>query len=184
MRTLAAALTLVGAVAGAPSLAAGTAPPGWATVHDRTHGISISFPSPWRAARSTLTPVLVDPVVPIAVSTYRMEPQRLGECDIIPQRALEAMGKHDAFLAVYVFDGMATWSANTTRPTHFSRQLPWYDGGIQCTQHVRGWTGQLTFSDHGRNLAILVAIGSKASDARRRQLYKILDTLTVDGTRG
>jgi hypothetical protein len=180
MRAFFAAALAVAVFAGVqPVLASDTVPTGWSTFRDPQHGISISYPPSWRAAPKTLNPALVDPVVPIALGTYAMKPERSGDCDIVPQRALDALKPTDAFLAVYVFDGMATWSANTKRPARFSRNLPWYDNHIQCTEHVHGWVGQITFTDHGLNLAVLVAIGSKASKARRSALYRILDTLAV-----
>jgi hypothetical protein len=162
----------------------------WSTVTDDAHGLSISYPPSWQAAPSTLTPVLVDPVVPIALGTYPLDdPQRMGECDIVPQRALDAMGPTDAFIAVYVFQGIgATYSPSADRPAHFGPDLPWSGGslpkrasgsGMQCTENVPGFVGQLSFDDHGKELAVLVAIGPDASQETRDEVYGILDTLTV-----
>lgn len=156
-----------------------TTPRGWSTERDPAHGLSISYPPSWRAATSTLTPALGDPVVPIALGTYRLEPERLGECDIVPQRALQALGARDAFIAVYVYDGSATWSPDTTLPTRFGPHLPWFKFRVQCTEGVRGRVGQITFADHGLHLAVLIAIGTKATPQRQRELYQILDTLSV-----
>ena len=172
-----------------PSVAA---PPAeeWSTVTDHAHGISISYPPSWQAAPSTLTPVLVDPIVPIAVATYPLDnPQVLGECDIVPQRALEAMGPTDAFIAVYLFLGKgATYTPSSNRPAHFGPDLPWTGGslperasgnGVQCTENVPGFVGQLSFEDHGQQLNLLIAIGPEASAETRDEVYRILDTLTV-----
>jgi hypothetical protein len=177
---------------GSPHRPRVAAPPAaeWSTVTDHAHGISISYPPSWQAAPSTLTPVLVDPVVPIAVATYPLDnPQVLGECDIVPQRALEAMGPKDAFIAVYVFLGKgATYAPSANRPAHFGPDLPWSGGslpeypsgnGIQCTENVRGFVGQLSFEDHGQHLNVLIAIGPEASAETRDEVYRILDTLTV-----
>jgi hypothetical protein len=168
------------------------APPAedWSTVSDHAHGLSLSYPPSWQAAPSTLTPVLVDPVVPIAVATYPIDdPQVLGECDIVPQRALEAMGPTDAFIAVYLFLGKgATYTPSASRPPHFGPDLPWNGGslperasgnGIQCTENVRGFVGQLSFEDHGQHVNVLIAIGPEASAETRNEVYRILDTLTV-----
>ena len=48
-----------------------------------------SYPRSWHPAATTLTPVLVDPVVPIALGTYRLEPQRLAglSCPLQPRTA-------------------------------------------------------------------------------------------------
>jgi hypothetical protein len=155
------------------------APRGWLTVRDDAHGLAISYPRSWHPAAATLTPVLVDPVVPIALGTYRLEPQRLGECDIVPQKALDALGPRDAFIAIYVFNGMATWTADVTRPAHFGPGLPWFRFRTQCTQHVRGRVGSLNFAEHGRRLSVLIAIGVNATSQRQKEIYRILDTLTV-----
>jgi streptogramin lyase len=162
----------------APS-AATTRPAGWSTARDLADGLSISYPRPWRPAASTLTPVLVDPKVPIALGTYPLQPQRLGECDIVPQRALEALGPRDAFVAIYVYDGMATGDFSARRPARFGPGLPWLQGHIQCTQNVHGHIASLNFTDQGRHLSVLVAYGENASTKRQRELYRILDTLTV-----
>ncbi len=159
--------------------AATTSPAGWSTSRDLADGLSISYPRPWRPAISSLTPALVDPRVPIALGTYPLRPQRLGECDIVPQRALEALGPHDAFVAIYVYDGMATGDFRAHRPARFGPDLPWVEQHIQCTQNVHGHLGTLNFTDGGRHLSLLVAYGAKASTKRRHELYRILDTLTV-----
>jgi hypothetical protein len=161
----------------------------WATVTDAAHGLSISYPPSWQTAPSSLTPVLVDPVVPIALGTYPLnDPQVLGECDIVPQRALEAMGPTDAFIAVYVFQGFATFGSTAERPEHFGPDLPWNGGalpqrangaGIQCTEHVPGFVGDLSFDDHGKHLSVMIAFGPEASADTRAAAYRILDTLTV-----
>jgi hypothetical protein len=177
---------------GSPHRPGVAAPPSqeWSTVTDNAHGISISYPPSWQAAPSTLTPVLVDPVVPIAVATYPLDnPQVLGECDIVPQRALEAMGPTDAFIAVYLFLGKgATYTPSANRPAHFGPDLPWTGGslperasgnGIQCTENVPGFVRQLSFEDHGQHLNVLIAIGPEASAETRDEVYRILDTLTV-----
>jgi hypothetical protein len=172
-----------------PSVAA-TPVEEWSTATDNAHGISISYPPSWQVAPSTLTPVLVDPVVPIAVATYPIDsPQVLGECDIVPQRALEAMRPTDAFIAVYVFQGKgATYAPSANRPARFGPDLPWSGGslperasgsGIQCTENVPGFVGNLSFEDHGQHLNVLAAIGPEASAETRNEVYRILDTLTV-----
>ena len=62
------------------------APDDTRTIRDAAHGLSIEIPPSWQAAPSTLTPVLSDPIVPLAVGTYPLDdPQQMGECDIVPQ---------------------------------------------------------------------------------------------------
>jgi hypothetical protein len=176
---------------GSPHQPRVAAPPSqeWSTVTDHAHGLSLSYPRSWQTAPSTLTPVLVDPVTPIAVATYPLDnPQLLGECDIVPQRALEEMGPRDAFIAVYVFQGLATFGSTAGRPEPFGPDLAWNGGalphrasgaGIQCTENVPGFVGDLSFDDHGKHLSVLIAFGPQASAETRDEVYRILDTVTV-----
>ena len=156
------------------------APDDWTTIRDTAHGLSIEIPASWQAAPSTLTPVLSDPIVPLAVGTYPLaDPQRMGECDIVPQRALDALGPTDAFIAVYLYRGVATFGSTLPRPARFTPDL-FPSGSIQCTEHVRGTVSSLGFLDHGRKVSVMVAIGSDASAERRAEVYRVLDTLVVD----
>jgi hypothetical protein len=174
------ALTLTAHHAHVISTPAATTPPGWHIYHDNMHRIAISYPAPWRPSPSTLTPALVDPIVPIALGTYPLQPQRLGECDIVPQRALEALRPSDTFIAIYLYQGSATGNFSAQRPAHFGPHLPWFQYRTQCTQGVRGRVGNLTFTDNGRHLSILIAIGTKTTKQRQDQLYRILNTFKVN----
>ena len=83
----------------------------WPAIRDDAHGVSIAYPPSWHAAASTLVPVQLDPIIPLAIGTSALEPQHPDECGIIPTRALAAVGPTDAFVAVYLTQGMASWSA-------------------------------------------------------------------------
>ncbi len=149
----------------------------WLTYEDYEHGLSISYPPGWRPATTTVAPALVDPVIPLALGTYAF-PTR--GCGAVPGPALEALGPKDAFIAVYVFGGSATWGANVpTRPERFGPQLPWSDGPFKCTEDVRAEIRSLTFPENGRRLDVMVAIGRDVSPEREQTVYRILDTLTV-----
>ncbi len=155
------------------------APDDTRTIRDAAHGLSIEIPPSWQAAPSTLTPVLSDPIVPLAVGTYPLDdPQQMGECDIVPQRALDALGTADAFIAVYLYQGPATFGSTLERPAHFTPDL-FTPGSIQCTENVKGTVSSLGFLDHGRKVSVMVAIGRDASPERRAEVYRILDTLAV-----
>ena len=158
------------------------APPASTTYHDAKNGLSISYPSSWQVAPTTLTPVLFDPIVPLALGTYPLQPQQ-GGCDIVPQRALDALGPTDAFIAVYLYRLTASFDSQLPRPDHFTPE-DFPPQQIQCTENVRGTVGSFNFLDHGRKISVMVAIGRDASPERRAEVYKILDTLVVDPTPG
>jgi hypothetical protein len=152
----------------------------WPTARDDAHGLSISYPPSWHAAPSTLTPVLVDPIVPLAVGTAAMVPQKLGECDIVPQHAVEAVGRADALVAVYLYQGMASWSAKMDRPFAFGPDLPWHAGPVQCTEANPDVTVRtLNFSDGNARLSVLVVVGKDATPQRNAEVYAVLDSLRV-----
>jgi len=152
----------------------------WPTASDGARGLSISYPPWWHAAPSTLTPVLVDPVVPLAVGTAAMVPQQLGECDIVPQHAVEAVGSTDALVLIYLYQGMASWSSNLTRPQSFSPDLPWRTGPVQCTEgNPNVVVRTLNFSDGNARLSVMVIVGKDATPQRNAEVYAVLDSLRV-----
>ena len=183
------AAVTVGAVAffdAAPSAPRITTPPapetlvgaGWTTYWDDSHGISISVPPSWQAAASTLTPALGDPTVRLAVGTYALEPQRQGDCDIVPDARVNALGPTDAFIAVYLTRGFASFGSTTPRPQHFAPDM--FRAGFQCSQSmVNGAAGSFHFLDHDRKISVIVAVGHDASPERNAAVYEILDTLFV-----
>jgi hypothetical protein len=144
-------------------------------------GLSIAYPPSWRAAPSTLTPVLADPIVPLAVGTAAMVPQKLGECDIVPQHAVEAVGPTDALIAVYLYQRMASWSSDLERPQRFGSDLPWRTGPVQCTDGNTDVTVRtLNFHDGAKRLSVLVVVGKDATPQREAEVYAVLDSLHVD----
>jgi hypothetical protein len=153
---------------------------GWITYWDESHGMSIAVPPTWQAAQSTLTPALVDPTVRLAVGTYVLEPERHEDCDIVPERALDALGPTDAFIAVYLTRGGASFGSTTPRPAHFTPDM--FRSGFQCSENVNGTTGSFHFLDHGKKISVIVAIGTDASAERRAEVYEILDSLSVTPT--
>jgi len=151
---------------------------GWLTSRDDEHGVSISYPPSWQPAKDTVAPLLIDPVIPLALGTYDFPTEG---CGAVPGRALRAMGPKDAFIAVYVFGVGATWGPGVAeRPTRFGPDLPWRDGPFKCTDDVHGTVRAINFPDEDLRLSVMVGIGPDASARRHRQVYRILDTLTVE----
>jgi len=156
-------------------------PSTWTIARDDERRLSISYPPSWRAAPSTLTPVLADPVLPLAVGTAEMVPQQLGECDIVPQRAVEAVASTDALVLVYVYQGAASWSSTLTRPQSFGPELPWRTGPVQCTDGNQNVTVRtLSFTDNSARLSVMVVVGKDATPQRNAEVYAVLDSLRVE----
>jgi len=154
---------------------------GWSTARDDAQRLSISYPPSWHAAPSTLTPVLADPIVPLAVGTASMVPQRLGECDIVPQHAVEAVGPTDALVLVYLYQGMASGSSTLTRPHSFGPDLPWRTGPVQCTNgNPNVSVRTLSFTDNAARLSVMVVVGKDATPQRTAEVYAVLDSLRVE----
>jgi hypothetical protein len=150
----------------------------WLTYRDYEHGLAISYPPSWQPARSTVAPVLVDPVIPLALGTYDFPTEG---CGAVPGPALHALGRRDAFIAVYVFRGGASWDATVSeRPARFGPELPWGEGPVKCADDVGGTIRTLNFPDQDVRLAVMTAVGDDVSARRQDQVYRILDTLTVE----
>jgi hypothetical protein len=155
-------------------------PSDWPTARDDATRLSISYPPSWHAATSTLTPVLADPIVPLAVGTAAMVPQQLGECDIVPQHAVEAVGRTDALVAVYLYQGMASWSSKLTRPTAFGPELPWQTGPVQCTEgNTNATVRTLAFTDGTSRITVMTVVGKDATPQRMAEVYAVLDSMRV-----
>jgi hypothetical protein len=149
----------------------------WLTYDEYEHGLAISYPASWQPARSKVAPVLLDPVIPVALGTYEFPTEG---CGAVPGPALQALGRKDAFIAVYVFRG-ASWAPSVSeRPARFGPDLPWSEGPGKCADGVRGTIRSLSFADRGLRLEVMIAIGEDASTRRQNEVYRILDTLTVD----
>ena len=150
----------------------------WPSTRDNARRLEISYPPSWHAAPSTLTPVLADPVVPLAVGTAAMVPQKLGECDIVPQHAVEAVGPTDALVLVYVYQGTASWTSQMERPISFGPELPWRTGPVQCTEgndHVT--VRSLAFTAGTKQITVMVVVGNDATPQRHAEVYAVLESL-------
>jgi hypothetical protein len=149
----------------------------WVTYHEYEHGLSISYPPSWQPARSKVAPLLLDPVIPMALGTYEFPTEG---CGAMPGPALDALGRKDAFIAVYVFRGVSWGPSVSERPARFGPELPWGEGPGKCADDMRGTLRSLNFLDRGLRLSVMIAIGEDASSRRQNQVYRILDTLTVE----
>lgn len=147
------------------------------------HGLTVALPAGWRAARTNLTPHLVDPREQLSVATFPLR-YRDTQCAQFPGSALADLGPRDALVTVQeVGEGRAVLFP--ARPA----RLQDIDGAVTlsevhaCTpgggRYADRW---LSFSDGGRNFYALVAIGPSATAATRRAAWRILNGLRVDPT--
>lgn len=150
------------------------------TVTGDDHRIKLMVPERWNVSTSTMLPVQIDPVMPLAVGTAAIDPQPVGECGIVPQRALEAVDPTDVFVGIYVTAGLASWGATVPeRPKTFAAALPWRMGPMKCTGNVTALLHTIAFEEHGVKLTLAVATGAQVSDERRAELVAVLDSLRV-----
>jgi hypothetical protein len=150
---------------------------GWTVYHDARAGFSVEYPSGWHRAGRSLTPALVEPRELLSVGTG---PLRVREtsCAHFPTAALEAMGPSDALVSVQ--------ERRRGRPQGPPRPRPFRLGRADtseiafCIAAARPpltyWRG---FTDRGRQLYVLVALGRGAAASRRREVLRILDSLRL-----
>jgi len=164
-----------------PDGASAPATRGWTTVRDDASGLQVRIPERWTSVAGTMLPVQYDPVMPLAVGTGTVEPQREGECGIVPQRSLEAVGPDDVFVGMYVNRGFASWGPTVAeRPASFGAALPWHLGPIKCGGTTTARLRSLSFEDGGTRLTLMVATGPQASARTRAELVAVLDSLRTD----
>jgi len=115
-------------------------------------------------------------------ATRRCRPDHIAnsdsDCDIVPQRAVEAVGPTDALVLVYLYQGMASRSAKLQRPFVFGPDLPWQTGPVQCTDGNADVTvSTLSFEDGKVRISVMVVVGKNASPQREAEIYAVLDSL-------
>lgn len=151
--------------------------PGWTVYHDARAGFSVEYPSGWHRAERSLTPALVEPRELISVGTGPLR-VRDTSCAQFPTAALEAMGPSDALVSVQ--------ERRRGRPQGPPRQRPFRLGRADTSEAVlciAGGRPPLTywraFTDRGRQLYVLVALGRGAPASRRREVLRVLDSLRL-----
>jgi hypothetical protein len=144
------------------------------------HKVTIELPSGWHAARTDLTPNLVDPKQVFAVGTYPLR-YRPHDCAHEPVSALQDLGRTDAFVELEERKaGGRPSSEFPARPAHFGPNLGGPSEATECTPGTRMKEGFFGFTDHGRHFYALVAFGPAASKATKDEAWKVLDSLKVE----
>jgi hypothetical protein len=157
------------------------APPRPETFHDTVHGISVDLPPGWERATTSLTPGLTDPREELSVATFPLS-YRKGDCAHMPTSALEDLGPGDAFVTLEErgTDPSSTWPDFPPRPAHFWPQQDSDTEAKACAPRAHFKEYWFGFTDGGRHFHTLVAFGPQASDALRRETWKMLDSLKID----
>jgi hypothetical protein len=121
----------------------------------------------------------------LALATYRLEPGE-GRCPHLPGKAFEALGPRDALLYIqepeYVEglparpDRFAVRFASRSEYLHEISVFGCLDEKERDFRYAF-----VPFRDRGRNFYAYLALGTRASDSRRRQLVGVLDSLRILG---
>jgi hypothetical protein len=94
---------------------------------------------------------------------------------------VEAVGPTDALVAVYLYQGSASWSPKMARPAAFGPELPWNTGPVQCTDgNTNATVRTLAFTDGpngSQRITVMTVVGRDASPQRWAEVYAVLDSL-------
>jgi hypothetical protein len=182
-RSAAGLLALVLVVVGCGDAGAGPSPAPTASppVEVSEHGLTVSLPPGWQAAKESLTPRLVDPREELAVATFPLR-YRKTECAHMPGSALDDLGPGDAFVTLEErgLDPGSTWADFPARPARFGPELGGPSEAAACTPGAHFTDHWFGFSDGARHFHVMVAFGPQASAEVQSQAWAILDGLRVD----
>jgi hypothetical protein len=149
------------------------------------HGLTVTLPPGWRAARASLTPALRDPREVLAVATFPLR-YRQTACAHVAGSALEDLGPDDAFITLQErgLDPSSSWADFPERPAHFGPRLGGPSEASACVPSAHFSDHWFGFTAGGRHFHADVAFGPRASAATRARAWAVLDSLRVDaGTR-
>jgi hypothetical protein len=141
----------------------------------------VQLPNGWQAARTNLTPHLLDPREEVSVGTFPLSYEP-GACAQFPSGTLERLGPQDAFITLQErgLDPQSTWPDFPPRPQKFGPSLGGASEVEQCVSDRRFTDHWFGFTDAGRHFNVLVVFGLKASPEVQSQAWAILDSLKVD----
>jgi hypothetical protein len=166
------------AVAGLASLAAGVVAGGRAEaggdaahrVRDAAAGLAVTQPGGWHLTTPPISS-LSYPRERLLMTSYRTS--RGGNCG--PDRAERDLPAAGALVYLIEYRG-AKRSAFPQRPAHFSLRR----AALANYECWRVPSYLIRFRDAGRPFQLHVALGPRATSARRRQALRVLDSLRFD----
>jgi hypothetical protein len=139
-------------------------------------GVRYTLPAGWHAAKTSLTPHLVNPREVLTVGTGTLPVG--GKCAQFPSAALAALGPTDALVTVQ--ERLGSVVRFPTRPHRFALPAANTSEAAQCAgpgaSFISYW---FEFRDGGRGFHVLVALGRAAPPARAREALAVLDSLRI-----
>ena len=142
---------------------------------DPAQGVTVAVPRGWRVARRLTAMAFPRELLTLASFPLR----RGGSCG--PDRALEDLPARGALIFVLEYRPQQgkVWSGGVRRESFPRRpvHLRLARGGPQAYECFGGLGYLLVFRDADRPFQVMVALGSKATGARRRAVERILDRL-------
>lgn len=169
---LLAAAGLASLVAGV--VAGGRADAGGNTAHrvtDASAGLAVTQPGGWHLTTPPISG-LVAPVERLLLTSYRTE--RGGSCG--PDRAEHDLPAAGALVYLMEYRSRVKRSAFPRRPAHFTLRSATL-GNYECWR-VASYL--IRFRDAGRPFQLHVALGPRATAARRAQVLRLLDSLRFE----
>jgi hypothetical protein len=156
-------------------------PDSWITYRDRERGFSISYPSSWRRAQTSLTPNRTEPRELVSVGTNPLvaTPGDMS-CAQASARALRALGDTGALISV-VEVSMGDVSTHPSRPDTFTLRDGSPGEAVACVHEPRFTARVIFFRDNGRAFFYAVFLGKNASATTRREATGVLNSLRVFG---
>ena len=147
---------------------------------EESRGFGVHVPEGWRVARRPLTPDLGDPREILSLGTGPMLPG--GRCTHQPGRALAALGARDAFISI---QERRRDARHPPRPASFEARLEDVVFNIAVCANLDDVTPYwLLFRDAERDFYVLAALGTEASAERRREFWRVLDSLDFEAPYG
>jgi hypothetical protein len=145
------------------------------TYRSEAHRYEVTYPAGWQVIGERLTPNLDDPREILALATYEA-PRGGDRCAHQPVAALEALGRADAFVAV--FERRPPWPEDSYPPRQSVKVELQSGTGRFCVVDAKRLDAWVSYRDAGRAFYLLVAVGPEASARRRQEVAAILESLT------
>jgi hypothetical protein len=153
--------------------------PGWVSFHSERYRYTVTYPSTWHRATTSLTPHLSDPHEILTVGTGRLPPGG-PRCAQVPVAALEAVGATGALVTVQERARTDADGGFPPRPKQFQlRPTPSLEIPDCLAPHARPRLTWIAFRDRGRHFYALVALGRRAASRTRAEATRVLDSLRL-----
>ena len=149
----------------------------WVSFRSARYHYTVTYPSIWHRATSSLTPHLSDPHEILTLGTG---PLSVGgpRCAQVPVNALEAVGPTGALITIQERSPMTADGGFPPRPKHFQlRPTPSLEIPACLARDRRPRLSWIAFRDHGRHFYALVGLGRRATSQTREQTERVLQSL-------